>query len=91
MVEYQYEKTVVQKAEAAGWYVKKYAFVGVRGGPDRMFIKDGRVVFIEFKDQGKTAEALQAKCHREMREAGAEVHCLDNPWAALRVLGLSVK
>jgi len=89
MVEYQYEKTVVECAEDDGWYVKKITFQGVRGGPDRVFIKGGRTVWIEFKDWGKDADPLQAKVHREMRAAGAEVYVCDRPSKALKILGLT--
>jgi len=72
------EGDAIDYAEKQGWWVAKFVSPGRRGVPDRIFIRDGRVLFIEFKRPGKTAEPQQKKRHREMREHGAEVHVIDN-------------
>lgn len=88
MAEISVEGTVVGIAEAQGWFVRKIVWPGHKGAPDRVFIKDGRVVWIEFKDRGKPAHPLQARKHREMAAAGASVYLCDNVKDAAKILGL---
>ena len=82
------EMPVVRRAEAAGWFVRKVSWVGRNGAPDRLFAKDGRDVWIEFKDHGKVPTLLQLQEHKRMREAGMEVYVFDNAHDALKVLKL---
>lgn len=82
------EATVCNKAEAAGWLVRKVAWPGRRAAMDRLFVKDGRTVWIEFKAPGEEPEVLQAREHRRFRAHGAEVYVIDNVAAGLKVLGL---
>lgn len=72
------ESDAIAYAEKRGWWVAKFVSPGRRGVPDRIFIRDGRVLFIEFKRPRKEARTQQQKRHREMREHGAEVHVIDN-------------
>lgn len=88
MVELGVEMPVVRRAEAAGWFVRKVAWVGRRSAPDRLFIKGGRHVWIEFKDYGKEPTLLQREEHKRMREAGAEVYWCDTASEAMGILGL---
>lgn len=80
------EKTVCNRAEKQGWYVRKVQWVGRRGAPDRLFIKDGRHVWIEFKDYGKDARANQESEHEKLRKAGAEVYVCVTEVQAARAL-----
>lgn len=89
MIESPIEQLVADKAEAAGWLVRKLKWIGRRGGPDRFFAKAGRVVLIEFKKPGETAKAGQDKELVRLQQAGVEVHQCDNPLSALRILGVS--
>lgn len=41
-----------------------------KGQPDRMFMRDKRVLFIEFKAPGKRPTALQEKWLKNLRKAG---------------------
>ena len=82
------ERTVVNKAEADGWLVRKVAWPGRRAAMDRLFVKGGRTVWIEFKAPGQKPEPLQAREHKRFREHGAEVHVIDNAATGLGVLGL---
>lgn len=88
MVEAEVEGTVVGKAERAGWFVRKIAYVGRRAAADRLFIKGGRTVWIEFKRPGKTARPGQALEINRMKGAGAEVHVVDRVEDGLAILGL---
>jgi len=86
--EIEIEWAVVCAARAAGWFVAKLDFVETRGAPDRMFIKDGRVVFIEFKRPGGRLSGIQKKMIRQLEAVGAEVHVAYSTPEAMRVLGL---
>ena len=58
MAEYYIEDNVVAAAEADGWFSRKLQWVGRDGAPDRLFVKLGRVVFIEFKDKDKICDVM---------------------------------
>lgn len=88
VVEKAVESPVVVRAERAGWFCRKVSWPNRIGAPDRVFIKGGRVVWIEFKDDGKEARLSQQLEHDRMRAAGAEVYVCDNVSDALRILGL---
>jgi hypothetical protein len=83
------ENPVVKRAEAAGYYVRKVAWVGRRSAPDRLFArKDRGSVYIEFKKPGASATLSQSLEHERMRAAGIEVHVCDNVDDAMRILWL---
>lgn len=60
--------------EAHGWFVAKFTSPGLRGVPDRICIRNGRTVFIEWKRGNLVPSKQQEKRHREMREFGVEVY-----------------
>lgn len=76
--EVKIENAAVQWAKLNGWWVAKFTSPGKRAVPDRLFIKDGRHVFIEFKKVGEVPTEQQEKRHRDMRKHGAEVHWADS-------------
>ena len=43
-----------------------------------MYIRDGRVIFVEFKRKGKKPTEKQVEFHDAMRAAGATVVWFDN-------------
>lgn len=88
MTEAPLEEWACDEAEKAGWLVRKLGWKGRRRAPDRFFAKEGRVVLIEFKRPGKGAETGQKSEVRRLQEAGVEAHVVDNPLAALRILGV---
>lgn len=88
MIEAPVEDWACDKAEQAGWLVRKLKWVGRANACDRFFAKDGRVVLIEFKSPGKKPNATQKREIQRLRDAGVEVHVVDNPLGALRVLGI---
>lgn len=89
MAEYIIENTVVNKAKAAGWFCRKVEWIGRRTCPDRVFIKSGRTVWIEFKGPTKRATESQDGEHEAMRSFGAEVHVVNNVLDGLKILGLA--
>jgi len=83
------ERKVCDKATADGWYVRKYTTPARRSAPDRIFIKAGRVVFIEFKrDEDIGPTPAQARELQALREAGVEAYCCGSVGSALTVLGI---
>ena len=72
------EGDAIKYAKRLGWWVAKFTSPGRRGVPDRVFIRNGVVMFIEFKRLGEPLRTQQAKRIREMREHGAIVHVVDN-------------
>lgn len=85
-VETGIEDRVVKFAKDAGWWVKKFTCPGSSGEPDRIFIRDGVVLFIEFKKKGQTLRDLQRRRHKEMQSFGALVYWFDNEKEAYEVL-----
>ncbi|MCD6163444.1 MAG: VRR-NUC domain-containing protein [candidate division Zixibacteria bacterium] len=71
----------------AGWL--SYKFESEGGLPDRIFIKDGRIIFVEFKapKTGRLSKLQQVQIKR-MINAGAIVHVCDNVESFLRIIEL---
>lgn len=88
MIESALEELVRDKAEAAGWIVRKVRWIGRRNCMDRFFLKDGRIVLIEMKKPGETPNANQQREIDLFVAAGAEVHVCDSHMKALRILGV---
>jgi hypothetical protein len=87
-VEKKIERDTVRVAELDGWYVKKVVTPGRKGAFDRLFIKEGRHIWIEFKDpEGKPSE-LQWKEYGKLRDHGAEAHFCDNYADGKAILGI---
>lgn len=82
------EETSCKLAEDAGWIVRKLKWIGRRSAMDRFFLKEGRIVLIEFKNPGKTVKGGQSKEYELFKAAGAEVHVCDNVFQVLRILGI---
>jgi len=86
------EEQIVFEAELAGWDSVKAELLngGRRGGPDRMFWRKGRVVFIEFKHPAGTGRlhAKQRRFIERLRKGGIEVHVVSDADVARRILGL---
>ena len=55
------ERAVCAYAKAKGCIVIKLSGQNQRGQPDRMFIRGGKVLFVEFKAPGKLPTKLQLK------------------------------
>ena len=51
---------------------------GQRGVPDRFFVHEGGVLFVEFKAPGKHPTKLQLHVHEQLRALGHEVQVHDN-------------
>ncbi|MNK37360.1 VRR-NUC domain protein [compost metagenome] len=78
VLEASIEAIVIAFAEERGWFYRKVAWLGRRGAPDRLFARDGRIVFVEFKRPGEEPRLLQKREIARMRAAGIEVHVIDD-------------
>lgn len=74
MLEKTIERKVVAMAKSAGWLAYKWTSPSQRGVPDRIFIRSGVVVFIEFKSEIGKLTPLQGRTIEMLRQHGACVH-----------------
>lgn len=49
-----------------------------KGAPDRMFMKAGNVLFVEFKDPDGYLSKLQIYEHKQYAKKGVKVHVIDS-------------
>ncbi len=99
LFEKEVERNHSRLARSVGWFVEKIMRTARGGFPDRFYARShpkdqcpfcnrGRVVLIEWKRFGKTAEPQQLLRHKQLREAGVEVYVVDNTAEANRILGI---
>jgi hypothetical protein len=86
MLESTIEKAVVTWAKSNGWLSYKMTSQFARGWPDRLFIKTGRVVFIEFKAPGKKPTVKQQLVIDRLIAEQSEVYVIDNREDGINVL-----
>ena len=72
------EDAVVAVFERRGWYQRKVQFAGVKGSPDRWFLRKGLWVLIEFKRRDRQPDGNQMRRIRELRAYGQTVYVIDN-------------
>lgn len=72
------ERNVTLHAKRLGWMSVKLSGTHDRGKPDRMYLRQGTTVFVEFKAFGKLPTALQNKWIKDLREAGFKATWIDN-------------
>jgi hypothetical protein len=88
MLERDIERRVVEIAKKNKWLSFKFVSPAQRGVPDRIFIKGGRIVFIEFKAPGKKLTDIQDYIIRRMVDFGCEVHVCDSVESGCNALSL---
>jgi len=72
------EKKVSDFAKDQGWLSYKFTSPSNRGVPDRLYLKEGVCIFIEFKATGKKPSKLQDKIIGRIRDQGFIVFVIDN-------------
>ena len=80
------ERTSVKKAKLRGWASKKNTGRFNKGDPDRLFWKEGRYVWIEFKRAKGKPTALQTIKLRRLEKEGCYVAVCDSVRSAMDVL-----
>ena len=78
MKESDIEKFVCNFAKDKNWLVYKFVSPGCRGVPDRIFMKDGEMFFVEFKQPGGKLSALQHRRIKDIAAAGFHVYVIAN-------------
>ena len=72
------EKNCSKWATVNGWLGFKFSSPQQRGVPDRLYIKDGETVYVEFKAPGKLPTKYQLHIMAKIRAAGGVAHVIDN-------------
>ena len=87
MRESQIEKKVVEWAKAHNWLTYKLGGLGDRGKPDRVFLHQHVVLFMEFKaSAGGVASPLQLWHGRQLAQKGYSVHFISDPVDGICIL-----
>ena len=68
------EKKACEWAKSQGWLTYKFTSPNRRSVPDRIFVKQGHVIFIEFKRPGGRLTSGQEREIEKLVDHGAEVH-----------------
>jgi sulfur relay (sulfurtransferase) complex TusBCD TusD component (DsrE family) len=82
------EQAVCAYAKAKDCLTLKLSGQNQKGQPDRMFLYQGRVLFIEFKAPGKKPTALQARWLERLTEHTFHATSCDNIEAGKRLIDL---
>lgn len=78
MKESEIEKKVCEYAKGRGWLTYKFVSPSNKGVPDRVLLKRGVCIFIEFKAKGKLPTKLQAKVLASIHNQGFLTYVVDN-------------
>ena len=82
------ERAVCAYAKSKGCLTLKLSGQNQKGQPDRMFLHNGRVMFIEFKAPGKRLTALQARWLYRLADHAFHTACCDDIEAGKRLIDL---
>ena len=77
MLERDIEASTCRAAKRRGWYSRKFTSPGHRSAPDRIWLRNGICVFVEFKAPGKKPTPKQAAEHARLRGFGFRVFVID--------------
>lgn len=86
MKESTIETKVCNYAKSKGWLVYKFVSPSNKGVPDRIFMKEGLVFFMEFKQEGKKLTKLQQKIANDIVEQNIKVFVVDNVMSGIRII-----
>jgi Holliday junction resolvase len=86
MRERDIEKALVDRVRKAGGEVRKVAWPGRVGAPDRVVMLPGVLVWVELKRPGKKPTLHQLREHERMRRMGQCVLVIDSITAIEEVL-----
>ena len=86
MKESQLEAKVVKHCRDRGILCYKFSSPAHRGVPDRLLIKDGKVLFLELKAEGKRPTRLQVREMQLLWYAGVQSEWVDTYQRAVEVI-----
>lgn len=82
------EEYLVARATAMGGVVRKVAWPGRRGAPDRVvMLPRARLYWVELKAPGVAPEEYQLREHERMRAMGQDVRVIDSLAGVEELLG----
>jgi Holliday junction resolvase len=73
MRERDVERELVKRVKAAGGEVRKLAWIGRRGAPDRLVMLPGKWLMVELKAPDGKLSKLQELEHQKMKASGFSV------------------
>ncbi|MDX9798989.1 MAG: VRR-NUC domain-containing protein [Bacteroidales bacterium] len=73
MTESKFEQSWSEKAKKKGWYSVKIIQASKNGMPDRMYLKNGMIFFVEFKAKKGKLSKLQEYRISELRRMNFHV------------------
>jgi hypothetical protein len=82
------ERRCTDLAKAHDWYTRKWASPSHRGVPDRLFLKDGNWIAVEFKAPGNKPTGLQEYELMLIRDSGGRAMWCDNVDDFKKLLGI---
>lgn len=80
------EKEICKFAKEHGCLTWKNAGPNARGTPDRIFVKDGKVLFLEIKAPGKRPTLLQERWLRKILEQNVPTGWTDSVSGGISLL-----
>jgi len=80
------ETRLVEAAAVEGWDTIKLSRTDAKGRPDRMFLRDGRVVFLEVKRPGEEPNRQQKNAAVWLQSLGFMADWVDNVDDGLKLL-----
>ena len=83
--EAELEAKVREYLKSQGWLVFKFVSPGTAGVPDRIIIRDGRVVFLELKTSRGRLSKIQEQIKNQIQQHGGEYHVIRGKSDAVRV------
>lgn len=86
MLEKDVEKAICKFAKDSGITVLKLGGMNDRGKSDRMFMRNGKVVFLEIKAPGKRPTALQIRFLKDRNMDGFKAGWCDNVPDGIKIL-----
>lgn len=73
------EKKVTDYAvKKLGWLSRKLQWIGRHGAPDRVFMRFGKIIFVEFKQYKKKPTEHQRLEHERLMAVGMDVYVIDS-------------
>lgn len=88
--EAKFERALCEHAKLHRWWTKKIVAPDRNGDPDRLFLRRGRWVMIELKDEGEEPTELQHRRIADIRAHGGEAYWCDNMRDACAILKIPV-
>lgn len=85
-LESRIEQKTTDYAKSLGMLSLKLNVVGQSGWPDRLYIWNGRVLFVEFKAAKEKPRPVQVEIHKRLAERGIQTLVVDNLIDGRRVI-----